>query len=331
MDFEAILSVTISDKQLQTVVKVDVKGDSKKIGSECDIRVPINCRIQYTDGKHDYLTAYPQVLFKVGDVVTITAQYTGYPTIQVFNGYVYNFVEGDEVVIRCTDYIYLLYQTTVNLSYASITIKDLVTTVLKGTGITLLLPTIELTLVNISFRLMSPGAILEWLKKELGINISLTGKTLYMNLASNTLSSVIFNTSRNVLKSDLQTPDAIFQTFKVKAWFIRENGTKDSLEVGDTNGQLHEVFFYKVPVDMALYNQLATEALNKVKQQKYGGMIETLLYPDCGLYWQANYTDVRYPDRSGSYTITEMNFEIGEKGFHRKIKMAYLSGLNTTG
>jgi hypothetical protein len=330
MFFNATISVTIANKLLKTVIEVETNNDNKHIGSECTVLVPINCRIQYKDGKHDYLTAYPKVLFKAGDPILITAQYDGYAPVKVFEGFVFNFIEGDEMKIHCTDDIYLLYQTTVNVHYKNITIKDLVTSILKGTGLTLQLPTIDLQLKDITFRLMSPAAILEWLKKELGINISLDGKQIYMNVASNTLNTVKLNTARNVIKSDLQTPEAVFQTFKIKAWFIQQNGTKDSFELGDTNGQLHEVFFYKIPKDLKVYQKLAAEALLKVKQQRYAGKIETLLYPEINLFDRVQYTDVRYPDRSGDYVVTGMNFKIGRNGFNRESMLAYLSDLNTT-
>jgi hypothetical protein len=325
MFFNCKISVVIGDKELKTVVSVSTKDDSAHIGSDCEIVVPLNCRIQYTNGRRDYLTEYAKNLFKSGDKVLIRAMYEGFDWVTVFDGYVVDFIEGVPIVIKCTDYVFLLNQTTVNMSEKSITLKNLVTRVLQGTGISLLEPTLELTLQNISFRLMSPAAILEWLKKELGINISLSGTNLYVNVASNTLDTVYYRTDRNVIASDLQKPDATYQKHKVKAWFIRENGTKDSFEVGDSNGQLHEVFFYRVQRNQAVYQKMAAEALTKVRQQKYNGSIETLLYPDCKLFQQANYVDIRYPARSANYVITGIDMTIDESGYHRKLKLSFLS------
>jgi hypothetical protein len=183
----------------------------------------------------------------------------------------------------------------------------------------------DLTLVNVTFAMMSPAAILEWLKKEVGFNISLSGNQLYCNVASNTLDTVKYRTDRNVIGCDLQKPHAVFQSYKVKAWFIREDGTRDSFEVGDPNGQMREVFFYRLKRDENLYRKLATEALNKVKQEKYNGSIETLLYPDCALFMKANYVDLRYPDRSANYVITGVDFSLDENGYHRKLKLSFLS------
>lgn len=324
MYFNAQVTVTIAGKVLQTVSAVRTKNESTHIGSECDVEVPMNCRIQYKDGAHDFLTGYPQNLFKVGDAITVTARYVGMAEVQVFQGFVSDFILGMPTTIKCSDYIFLLNQTTVDIEHRTITMKDLCTQILAGTGITLLLPTIDLTLSNITFRLMSPAGILEYLKKEIGLNISLQGNQLYVNVASNTLDTVFYETAVSVIKSNLQKPDAVFLKYKVKAWFIKENGTKDSVEVGDAEGHLEEVFFYKVAGGQQVYLKLAAEALNKVKQRKYKGTIETYLYPFCGLFWRANYIDLRYPDKDADYVVVAQNFELDDKGFHQHIKLAYL-------
>lgn len=325
MYFNAKISVVIGDKELKTVVSVSTKDDSARIGAECEIVVPLNCRIQYTSGNRDFLTEYAKNLFASGDKVLIRAMYDGFDWVTVFDGYIVDFVEGIPIVIKCSDYIFLLNQTTVNMSEKSITLKNLVNRVLQGTGITLMEPTLDLSLQNITFRLMSPAAILEWLKKELGINISLSGTSLYVNVASNTLATVYYRTDGNVIGCDLQKPDATYQKHKVKAWFIREDGTKDSFEVGDSNGQLHEVFFYRVQRNQVVYQKMAAEALNKVRQQKYSGSIDTLLYPDCKLFQEANYVDLSYPARSANYVITGIDTTIDENGYHRKLKLSFLS------
>lgn len=329
MYFNAKISVTIADKIVQTVANVAIENDSTELGSKCIITVPLMCRVGYKDGRKDFLTTYPQTIFSAGDPVTITAWYEGFPKLNIFNGFVTDFIEGTPMQIVCTDDVYLLNQTTVSVAYKSISLKDLATNILKGTGVSLILPTLELQLQNISFRLMSPAAIFEWLKKELGINISLSGNQLYINVASNTQTAITYRSDRNIIKCDLQKPSGTWLKFKVRAYFIRENGTKDVIEVGDATGHVNEVYYYKVPRNLATYNKLAAEALNKVKMRRFAGSIETYLYPNCNVFDKAVYTDVRYPDRSGNYVITAVHFDIGRGGYHRKLKWAYLSDLIT--
>ena len=363
MYFNAHIQVTIAGKLVNTVVAVKTDNESQHIGSFCDLVVPLNCRIQYKNPDNNlvYLTDVATNLFKSGDAVTINAWFDGFPVINVFTGYLYDFIEGTPLTIKCLDYIYwfnlgifgnkrVLIKaatkkknavTSVGSSYKSISLKNLLQNLVDFVNdtiddnsdsvehVALYLPVFDMQLVNITFALMSPAAILEYLKKELGLNISLQNNLLYVNIASNTLSVVKHATDRNVIrKPRLQRKEASFQKLKVKAWFINQNGTKDSIEVGDTvNGTLREVFFYKV-ADKSTYLQLANEALLKYSQHKFNGEIETLLYPDCNLFWKSEYTDIRYPSRTGEYVITGMNFDISEKGYTRKIKMAFLSDLN---
>jgi hypothetical protein len=360
MHFNGKISVTIADMELKTVVSVSTKNDSQQIGADCDIIVPLNCVIQYQNGgKSDYLTQQANVAFKTGDKVVIRAQYEGIDWIDIFYGYISDFFMGTPTTIKCMDYIYhfnlgifgdkrILYKKnkkskkagvqTTGCSFASIKLKELLTRIIdfvndtidnmseNSDHIELLEPVMDMTLENLTFAMMSPAAILEWLKKEMGINISLVGNKLYCNIASNTLSSVKYSTDRNVLTSNLQKPNSTFTTYKVKAWFVREDGTKDSYEIGSESGQLREVFFYKVvPRTEENYKKLASDALVKFKQNRYSGTIETLLYPDCDLFWKAEYKDIRYPEKNGNYVITGNDINIDENGYHRTLKFAFLS------
>lgn len=336
MYFNAHIQVTITSQttgrqQLLTGIhSFEMKDDSKTIGSSCKIQVPLSCRIQYQDGKKDYLTDQVKNLFKSGDPVSVVAWYDGYPKETLFTGFVYEFLEGTPMTIECLDEIYLLNQLTLNLGYASISLKALLTKILEGTGITLVLPILDLQLVNITFRLMSAASILQWFRTELGLNISLMDRKLYCNIASNIVATGILRTNRNVITSNLQKPEATFLKLKVKAWFIQENGKKSSIEVGDEKGETREVFFYKIPFDAKKYQELAGQALIKYKQMKFSGKIHCYLYPAIGLFWRVQYTDIRYPDRTGNYTVVGREFKADQHGYHWVYDLAYLSDIDSS-
>lgn len=355
--YNAHVEVIIGDKVLKTISSIHASNDSENLGSKCDVMVPLNCRIQYINGNHDFLTDQAKNLFVVGDQITITAWYDGFDKVTVFKGFIYDFKYGIPTEILCTDYIYffnlgrfgsqrLLVKKnkksnvsvpSIGASFKSITFKNLLQKLIDFTNdtiddqttdtehVTLVTPVPDFTMVNLTFAQMSPAAILEWIKKELGINISLSGNQLYANIASNTLKVVKYDTTINVLKSTLQRPDSVFTKYKLKAWFIREDGTKDSVEVGDDSGTLKEVWFFKVKKDLDLYTKMANDALAKFKQVKYNGHITTLLYPDNDLFWKADYKDYRYPDRNANYVITGVDIKIDSGGFRREVKFAFLS------
>ena len=218
-------------------------------------------------------------------------------------------------------------------------------------GVSLIRPEFSFELVNITFSNMSPAAVLEWLKRELGFNITLIGSQLYANVASFYTNTVKLSTDINVIESNLQSTNltkkhtkqskganSVFLRIKLKAYFEKEDGTKDSLEIGDPNGQSREVYFYKVIKGNLVnyqgsmvpenYLNFANEALNKCYQSRYTGMLEMYLYPVCNLFWRVIYNDLRYPERNGDYVVTAINIKIDEHGYHRHLKLAYLTNYN---
>lgn len=323
MHFEAKFSVTIGNKLVKTIHSVNTKYDAEHIGASCDIALPLNSTMQYVDGKHDLITAYTLTAFKVGDPVTVIASYLGYPDVTIFQGNVFEFKEGMPCTIRCINYLSILGH--IQNFTGTITIKNLITQITKGTGINLMLPTIDLTLNKITFRSMSPWAILEYLKKNIGLNIALLDNSnLYCNVASNTLDTIVYKTDRNILTCELQQPDTVWQGFKVKAYFVKENGTKDSVEIGDTDGHLTEVYFYKIAGGQPTYLKLANQALVRCRQRSFSGSVETLLYPVPKLFDKVEFTNVRYPDQSGNYVVTGIQHSLSDKGFRIKMKWAFL-------
>lgn len=380
MYFNCNITVTIAGQQLATVVSAKTSNDGQKIGAYCDLVCPLNSYIAYQNPSdlNVYLTAIRVDQYSSGDQVIITASYDGFNTVNIFNGFVYDFVLGTPTTIRCMDYIYYfnlgifgdsrvfttnksgtkIKKSGIGKNYKSVQFKDLLQQLIDfvnetidneapgSAHVSLILPIFDMTLSNLTFISMSPAAILEWFKKELGLNISLYGNQLFVNLASITNGSVTLNTGINVIESKLQTVlqksvktkgvtnskslASAFEKIRMKCWFIREDGTRDSLEIGDPNGVQMEHFFYKVVRNATNYETMAEAALLKAQQHHYHGELEILLYPECDLYWRVPYTDVRYPEKSAVYVIIGIYFELTEKGFHRRLKVAWLSDFEDT-
>jgi hypothetical protein len=376
MYFNANLSVTINGRKLTSVVGVRTANDAAQMGATCELIVPLNSYIEYQDPStlQTYLSAVRVDTFPQGCPVEIKASYDGYPELTVFKGFVYDFVLGMPTSIKCLDYIYFfnlgvfgeqrliqknkkgkIKNQGKGVNYKSIKFKDLLQQLIDFTNktielttettgaqpVTLMLPTIDMTLQNLTFIAMSPASILDWLKKELGLNITFYDNKLYVNLASKTNGQITLDTGVNVIKSNLQTtfqgsiiqngsPSSLsyqtaFQKIRLKCWFLREDGTRDSFEIGDQNGIQEEHFFYKVKRSETIYEDLANAALLKTQQHHYRGELELLLYPDCDLFYEVFYTDRRYPERNGVYVILGVYIELSEKGFRRKIKVAWLT------
>lgn len=358
MYFDTNLVVTINGLNVSTIVSVKTSNDAAKVGASADVVVPLNSYIQYSDPNtlKVFLTAIRSDTFPQGSSVSIIANYVGYAPITVFKGFVYDAVLGMPLTIKCLDYIYWFnlgifgdkqVQTTnksgtkiknsgTGVNYKSVQFKDLLQQLIDFTNkqitasgtntplVTLILPTIDFTLTDLTFINMSCASILDYFKKNLGLNMTFTGNQLYVNIASNTVGRVTLNTGRNVLKSDLQTNLSTFQKIRLKCWFTALNGTRSWIEVGDSSGVQHENYFYNVNNVGNIYNILANAALLKAQQHYFRGELTLLLYPDLDLFWIVDYTDLRYKEKDGQYYITGVYFELNEKGFRRRIKIAWL-------
>jgi hypothetical protein len=328
MYLDGHISVIIGGKKLDTITEVEMQNDSAQLGANCEITVPLTCRIQ---NEGQYLIDNVRNLFKSGDTVFIEAWYTGYDRQTIFEGFVLDFLEGTPLKIRCLDYVYKLRLGVKKLYYKSAKIKKVIDDILQGTGITLMQPYLDFAIENLSFPNMSPAACLEYIKKELSLTMTLIGNQLYMNLASNTLETVKLKTDVNVIDCKMQKPDAAFQKFKIKAWIKKQNGTKEAVEVGDADGELREIKLFCVPSQTAkgkekknYHTKLIDNALEQVKLGHYNGKIETLLYPVIDLFWAIDYTDVRYPARDGIYVVRSVDFIANKDGFHRESTVAFL-------
>lgn len=332
MFLNAHISVEINGKPVYSVSEVSIKNDSQHIGASCDIVVPLSSRLNLaSDSGLEQPVINPYV---VQQPVKIVAWYDGYDKQTVFEGFIWDFTEDTPLTIKCLDYVYWLNLESVSYSYTSVTLKKLISDVLADvnkkvtsagtTPITLIIPIPDIQLKDIAFKLMTPAAILDYFRTSLGLNISLLGSQLYVNLASNTAGTAKLKTDVNVKTSGLQRPDATFKRIKLKAWFYRDNGTKDSIEVGDKEGQLVEVWFNKVKRDTVVYEKLANEALLKARLRHYAGNVTCYLYPKIDNFARVDYTDIRYPQRNGIYTVMESNLRFSENGFERSIRLAYL-------
>ena len=341
MYLNAHILVFINGIEVNSIVSVDIKNDSQHIGSSCDIVIPLTSRYAFASGTD--LTQQPTNPFTQGMPVKVSAWYDeflgveGGGIIDVFEGFIYDFIEDTPLTIRCMDWSYWLNLDSVSYSWKSVTMKNLISTVISDVNkkiaaagyqtIGLILPMPDIDLVDISFKLMTPAAIIDYFRTELGLNISLLGKELYVNLASNLTTTSKLNTSINVKTSSLQKPESVFSRVKVKAWFYQDNGIKDSIEVGDDGGQLKEVWFNKVTRNDVVYNKLATEALHKAKLRHYSGNLDLFLYPKIDNFMRVEYKDIRYPEKSGVYVVMENNLNFSESGFQRTIRLSWINDL----
>lgn len=332
-------------KKVLTISEINIKNDHSQLGSDCEIIFPLTVKVE---NKGQYLIDTPRNLFKSGDRIQIKCKYVGYTAeLLVFDGFVYDFVEGSPLKMRCMDFAYLLRgglvgkklnkidpitkEPEIGLTYVSGTITQVLNDILGNTGITLMENHLDFAIQNLSFINVSPYYCLEWIKKEMGITCTIIGQKLYFNLASNTQTNVRLQTNINVLTSGMQKPDGAFQKFKVQVNYKDVTGLKKAEEVGLENGETHTVNLYaidkKTPKGQQDFNKLKDNSLENIKLGNYSGKITTYLYPNIELFDKIFYIDKRFPDRNGAYICRGYSIKIGKDGVHRELDLAFLREL----
>jgi hypothetical protein len=325
----------INDAEVLTVNEIEIKNNHSQIGTDCDIVFPLTVKVF---NKGQYLIDTPKNLFEKGDFIQIFAGYedANYERLNIFEGYIYDFVEGTPLKMRCLDYSYFLrmglvgkplkaFNNLPGLYYQDGTIDTVLKDILAGTGVTLMKTHISFTIQNLSFTNVSPIYALEWIKKELGICMTLIGSELYFHLAENTLNTYNLRTDTNVIKADLQKPDAAFQKWKVQINYKDISGLKKLQEIGSKeDGEIKTYNFCCVNKKHPNYMKLVDNTLNVLKLTHYTGKVTTYLYPDINLFDAVNFEDVRFKERTATYVCTGVNIKLSTSGFHRELTLAYL-------
>lgn len=346
--FIATTYVNVNGRPLTYVDGVKAAHNSTYIGATCEIKVPLQSIIRYdgTGGKRPtVVTTLNEVPIAIGDPITVMTQYDGYPEIIKFSGFVYDFVEDMPLTIKCMDYMYFLNITWFGMGKQSLAfpgnsnLQQVVEAIINGvkeqTGQQIILtpgnviPNIY-QFVNLSYTNMSATAILDKLRKGLGINITLFGNQLYVNIASNTTATVPLDTRYNVKKSGLQKPDTAFQLYQITAIYTLPNGKKGRIQAG--SGINHDIHLTGQVYNPDNFQQQAQNALTQQKLRHFEGKVTTYLYPDIPLYASVPYNDFRYPDKNGTYICMGTEFATSDHGYENTYMLAFpsLSSILTT-
>jgi len=154
---------------LRQVSEVQIERSWKEFTGRAEIMMPRNIRIlnNLTNVKYSDI-------FKNGDPVEIRLGYgAGEPPVE-FTGYISDVSEGVPVRIRCEDEMYQLKRGSVSIVSSGITLKNLLTQVAKGYEI----DCPDMNLGAVRFSNVAPIAVLDQIKKDIGLYSYFDGKIL---------------------------------------------------------------------------------------------------------------------------------------------------------
>jgi hypothetical protein len=172
-------------------------------------------------------------LFELGDPVVIKFGYGSGEMPAEFEGYISDVADGVPYRLKCEDEMFKLKRGSVTVSKRDIILKKLLETVAPGYAV----ECPDIPLGTVRYTNVAPVAILENLKKELGIYTYFVDRVLHaVDGNSQNGETIKVLLERNAVSEDLNKKSRADEKVLVKFKSLQRNGQYITHEEGDENG-----------------------------------------------------------------------------------------------
>lgn len=261
-------------------------------------------------------------VFKEGDPVSLSLGYDKRNVIR-FRGFVKRINQTDRLELECEGYNYQLPKVF-SKSYASTTVKDILTDLTQGTDIKLSDKMAEVKVSSVRFKNASGLQVLEWMKKELHLAVYFDFDTIY--------AGTLYGWRKETVKLQLgwnTVEDKDFKQRKTDSNVLIQLVAKDSK--GSTKktksderkySQTKEVKI-KAGLDAELMKKIANDLQSRENYKGYEGSITCFLEP---VLQKSNVVDIkdnRFPERSGQFFVETIEGSFDASGGRQKVTLNY--------
>ena len=308
--------VEIGDFIFNAVNDIEITKSVEDMGDTAIIKLPTRFKV-----KQNGEQKYTENAIKVGDPVTITLGYEGKYSGVEFTGYVKKISPKIPLEIHCEDAIWLLRRKNITKTWEKTTMKEILQEVVKDTPVKLAdrIPTVQLDKWII--RNANGAQVLQSLKKDLLMSVFITddGK-LYCGLQqlTNIGQTVVYDLNFNLVENSLEFKSKEDRKIKIKYTYIDAKNKRQSIEVGDPDGEQRE-YHTSVISDMKKLEEMAQAEIEKLKYDGFDGDVTTFLMPFATRGMKAKLIDSEHPNREGNYFIKKVVTTFGTGGARRKI------------
>ncbi|RFM32262.1 hypothetical protein [Chitinophaga silvisoli] len=330
--------IKIGSYTFYSVQEVKIKRSLHSFVDTAFITIPASAAIRYT-GKLPTKSVFSSAdQFAEGNKVEIWLGYDDDRQLE-FEGFVKRINAASPCVIECEGYSWQLQQKGVLDSNKTIELKKLLTKITEGTDIILSDEIPDLNLNQAYFTGKTGTDILDWLKKDLYMNVYFEGKLLYAGFdhmqspkagvyargrkATDPLSyrtienNASYKIGDTVIKDDeLKFRKASDAQVLVKAIYIDKKNQPHTAEAGDANGAettLHISHFE----DRKALQKAAENKLSTLKYDGYEGKLIAFLQPFAFPGCKAKISDDKFTARNGTYRIESTEVTFGASGGRR--------------
>lgn len=260
---------------------------------------------------------------KRGDKITVKLGYNGVLKTR-FVGYIRTVDAKKPVKIMCEDGMFLLKTVeTKKIGYKAVTLKQLITDLLTGTGIDFLLVDGDIPLGSYRMLKDTVAQELNEIKSKYGLRAyfrTLNGVSkLYIGLGYpfDNRKKESFVHGENLIKEDFVYRISDDVKIKVKAISIDDKNKRTEIETGDKDGELYTVYHNNIGVEEL--RKFAESELKRFKNTGFKGSFETFGEPF------VNKCDIAHIEASdnnkGDFLIKKLEINFGMDGYRQKIEI----------
>ena len=289
--------------------------DMATLTDTCELILPK--RVDWQGAKHFELP------IKRGDKITVKLGYDGNLKTR-FVGFIRTVDAKKPVKIMCEDGMFLLKTVeTKKKGYKKVTLKQLITDLLAGTGIDFLLVDGDIPLGSYRMLKNTVAEELNEMKSKYGLRAyfrTINGQSkLYVGLGypfdNRKKESFIYG--QNLISEDFVYRIAEDVKIKVKAISIDDKNKRTEIETGDKDGELYTVYHDNIGIDEL--RKFAESELKRFKTTGFKGSFETFGEPF------VNKCDIAHIEASdnnkGDFLIKKVEINFGMNGYRQKIEI----------
>lgn len=314
-----IIKATGATIRFGSVNRMNCKRSVASFVDTGSFTLPLSCRVKQEGQSTSSVQSATK--FDRGDKVIMSAGYNGQLTKE-FEGFITNVGFSTPCVVEVEGYSYQLRKQRIKQVFAKGTnIRAVLEHITRNTDITLSGSIPGITLQSALVVNDSPATeVLDHLKKELLLQVYFRFNELYVGLQQlNTGKVVKYRLNYNTADDgDLkyQLEDQVRAKVILKT--AKADGGKQVYTCGDADGDTHEYIVRQVSErDL---KSIAEDHLKKLKYTGYRGRFTGFLQPYCQPGDMVEISDLKYPDRKGTYFAETVEVTCSMSGGRRIIE-----------
>jgi hypothetical protein len=301
--------------KFSAVNNINIIEDTNTLTDTCELILPK--KIDW-EGSENFTLP-----IKRGDKITVKLGYNGILKTR-FTGFIRTIDTKNPIKITCEDGMFLLKTVEAKKKgYAKITLKQLITDLLAGTGIQFQLIDEDIVLGPYRITKNTVAEELNEIKREFGLRAyfrTIQGVSkLYVGFTYpfDNRKTERFIYGKNIINEDFVYRIAEDVKIKIKAISIDAKNKRTEYITGDKDGELFTVYKYNVGKDEL--KRFAESELIRFKTTGFKGSFETFGEPF------VNKCDIAYIEaldgNKGSFLIKKLEVNFGMSGYRQKIEI----------